>query len=299
MAGLSGFRVLLQTPSDLTIAVQAAVPAASDFQTVGGFQTNSLEISADAIDITNKSSGENMQILDKRGLLSITSSGSGILLDNAVSRTIEASALSQTLRWYRLIREDDGRAFIAKFKLSDYSFSSPHDGAVSFSTTFMSSGGIYVQGPGTFRYDTVSDRITAFSNAAATLSYRHTKSADYAFASIPAVADRKAAIETTLTAADLTLIPAAADAVPADVLTLAGSTVVDMFAFPVLFVRKSDLFNAQGARIRQLQVLDSLDQVIHPQPLQDYTIQTVEYLAYYFAPPLTMGENLEVKIQAG
>ena len=293
---LSGFKYLLQTPLDQVKAHGSDVPDEADFTDIGGFRSNDLENSANPIEITNKSSGENREILNKRGLVSLNFSGAGILYNSQIHHDLEANVYSQDLRWFRIIRED-GRKFIAKCKISNWNTSSAHDNAVNFSGTFMSAGTIYIKGPGNFAFDTASNRITAFNNQAAQVQFRKTKSADYAFANIPSVNARKAAIEATLDAANLAGLAAALTG-PNDDVSLDGAAAANMFAFPVLFIRKSDLEPA-GQPVRTIQILDSLDETIEPQTLKDYDIGGTVYRAFYFVPPLGMGESLSVKIQAG
>lgn len=297
MAALSGFKYLLQTPLSNTVAKQTAVPADSDFSDIGGFQSNDFEGAATAIDITNKSSGEYRQLLDKRGITTLNFTGQGILLNEQIHKDLEVNLFSQELRWFRVIRED-GRKFVAKCKISNWNTASTHDGAVSFSGTFMSAGAIYIRGPGSFAYDTSSDRITAFSNLLTIFNYIPHKSADYAFASIPAQAARKAAIEATLDGQDLHSL-AESTGNPNALISLAGSSALNMYAFPVLFIRNSEFLNAQGEDVRVLQILDTLDQVLYPETLKSYEINTHSHRAYYFPTALTMGETLRIKIQIG
>lgn len=139
----SGNTFILKTPSDSSIKIQDAVPADSDFDTIAGFQSNSLDFAQSIIDVTNKSSSENMQILADHGIKSLTISGSGFLQDESLSRDIEDSVLNQELRWFQAER-DDGRKFTAKFKISSYTNEGSYDGAINFSVTLNSSGAITV-----------------------------------------------------------------------------------------------------------------------------------------------------------
>lgn len=191
MASQSGFRFLLKTPLDETVAKQDGIPDLTAFSTVGGFQSNSVDIGATEIDITNKSTGENRTILDRHGIRTLNTTGSGILQDTQLAKNIEQNVIDQDLRWFVLQRED-GRSFISKFKMSSYNFSGTHDGAVTFSITLMSSGTLYIEDSSGFKYDTGTNRITAFNNIANTLRYKAIKSDDYAFASIPD--DRRQAV---------------------------------------------------------------------------------------------------------
>lgn len=141
---LSGHLLVLKTPTG-GMATQAAQPSNSDFDNYTGFQSNNLDFSATVIDVTNKSTSENMTILDSRGIKSFTVSGSGFIEDEALHKEIEANMLSQTLRWFQIERSDgSGRTYTAKWKISAYSFDGSYDGAVNFSITLNSSGAVVV-----------------------------------------------------------------------------------------------------------------------------------------------------------
>lgn len=145
MAGLSGFKTLLQTPTDETKAAQATAPAAADFSTIGGFQSVDSDGSASEIDVTNQSSGEYREILDGRGVRSLDINCSGVLQNTAIAKALEANQFSQKLRWFRIVQEDDSnRTKTAKFKITSFSKSSAHDGSVNFSMSLMSSGPVTI-----------------------------------------------------------------------------------------------------------------------------------------------------------
>ena len=141
MGALSGFKTKLQTPTDEAKASQEAAPAAGDFATVGGFQQIDGDHSASEIDVTNQSSNESRELLNERGIRSMDLSGSGVLLDSAIAKALEANLYSQKLRWVRILQEDDGgRTRAARCKITNFTHASAHDGSVTFTITLMSSG---------------------------------------------------------------------------------------------------------------------------------------------------------------
>ena len=145
MAALSGFRLLLKTPTDATIAIQTAQPANSDFSTIGGMQSTNVDWSASEIDVTTQSSDENRELLDGRGIKSLNFAASGQLQDSQIAKDLEANFLTQRLRWFQVEQEDNtNRRYTVKFKLTSYSFSGNHDGSVDFNLTLMSSGAISI-----------------------------------------------------------------------------------------------------------------------------------------------------------
>lgn len=185
MPGLSGFEYRLKTPTADAIAEGTALPKISDFAEIGGFQSNSFTGNAEPIDITNKSSGENRELLNSRGVVSVEISGEGVLQDSTAHRDLQVALLKQKLRWF-LVEREDGRNFIAKFKITAFNVDATHDGPQNFSITLMSSGTLYIRDSDGSAYDTGSDRITAFASQVNPFSYFLYNSARYFPSQIPA-----------------------------------------------------------------------------------------------------------------
>lgn len=145
MPSLSGFQLLLKTPTDGAMAIQENAPQDSDFATIGGMQSTSFDLAATEIEVTNQSSNENREILDGRGVRSLSITGSGQLQNSQIAKDLEANVLSNRLRWFQVEQQDNSnRKYTAKFKLSSYNFSGNHDGSVDFSLTLMSSGAVTI-----------------------------------------------------------------------------------------------------------------------------------------------------------
>ena len=143
--GLSGFTMVLQTPSNAAVAVQEAAPADGDFTTVGGLQSKTMDFAASEIDITADDTNENRTLLDGHGIKSLDFSADGFLKNNQIYKDLEASWASQSLRWFRIIQPDNGnRTYTAKFKITSIQHTGTHDGAVGFSATLMSSGAVTI-----------------------------------------------------------------------------------------------------------------------------------------------------------
>ena len=187
MAILSGFKFLLSTPTGADVPFQSARPAENLFTTIGGFQSNGLNISAEGIDITNKSSGEWRELLKNRGKVSLDISGAGIMDDTDLKKELELNVINEKLRWFKLTREDN-RSFYALCKIVSLNFQGQHDQAMTFDFALQSSGGVIIQDAGGFTYDGGQRRITAFSNRLPAFDYINDAkyaSPAYALANLP------------------------------------------------------------------------------------------------------------------
>ena len=184
MPALSGFLYKLKTPNVVSVAEQTTLPNLTAFNDIGGFQSNTMSGSASEIDVTTKSSGENKELLNKRGIVSLEFSGEGVAQDTDTHKSLAISFLSQKLRWF-LVEREDGRKFISRFKITSYSVSATHDGPQTFSISLMSSGAIYIRDTSGFSYDTQTDRITAFASQVSPFNYFLFNSARYFPSQIP------------------------------------------------------------------------------------------------------------------
>ena len=139
--GVAGVTFLLETPSDDAKAnLVTTAPQDADFSKVGGIQTNSFDFSATEIEVTDKDSNENRELLNARGIKSFNISGSGFLDSSAVHKALESNKVSQKLRWFRL--KSDVRTYVGLFKITSLSVEGAHDGALGFSLSLSSSGAI-------------------------------------------------------------------------------------------------------------------------------------------------------------
>ena len=145
MPPLAGFKTWLQTPTDENLASQEASPLANQFETIGGFQTIDPSYTATEIDATNQSSNENRELLNERGIRSSNISGSGVLQNSAIAKALELNWISQKLRWFQVVQQDNNnRTYKSRFKITNFSHSSAHDGTVNFTIELMSSGPISI-----------------------------------------------------------------------------------------------------------------------------------------------------------
>ena len=136
---IGGVKLLLQSPTDEAIASGVNAPQDTDYSTLGGFQSNNFDAAVTIIEVTDKGSSENREILNERGIKTVTIGGEGFLEDTAIARALETNFFNQKLRWFRLVR-DDGTKISGQFKLATYSFAGSHDGAVTMTISLESSG---------------------------------------------------------------------------------------------------------------------------------------------------------------
>ena len=170
MAFLSGFKLLLSTPQGEVTPFQSALPADNQFQTIGGIRSTNFNISANSIDVTNKSSGEWRELLENRGVVTLSLSGDGIMDASNLQKELELNTQTQKLRWFRISRED-GRSFLVKCKITSFEFSGDYDQAMTFSISLESSGGMTIKDTGGFVYNGEMRKITSFSNLLANFDY--------------------------------------------------------------------------------------------------------------------------------
>ena len=192
MKSLSGFKFLLSTPTGSDTPFQSAMPDSAGFSVIGGMQTNGMNLSASGVDITNKSSSEWRELLDRRGVCMLSVSGNGIMDDTNLKKDLETTFVQQKLRWFRIQRED-GREYFFKGKLTTFNASGPHDGPLAFNLSIESSGGITIKDAGGFTYNGSQRKITAFSNLLSQYDYitaQKYASPSYKFSEIPDTTDR-------------------------------------------------------------------------------------------------------------
>jgi TP901-1 family phage major tail protein len=111
------------------------------FTTIGGMRTTSLTMNDEMVDITNKDSGRARTLLAQGGVNSITVAGSGVFTDSASETTLKGKFDISAFTNYQFIVPDFG-TFTGAFMLSTLEYGGEHNGEVTYSFTFESSGTI-------------------------------------------------------------------------------------------------------------------------------------------------------------
>ena len=184
-----------------------------------------------------------------------------------------------------------GEPLLQDLNFLNYTLNSNYDNAVGFNLSLVSSGALYIRDTSGFAYDTISDRITAFNNQEASVTYKFFKSPDYTSSAIPA--DKVTALQAHVRTSGRLASTASATTGPNDDVTLTGSGTTNMFAFPIIAIPKTVLANMM------LQILDAFDRTIDPQPLGEFTASSTDYQVYFIDQALTKDESIEIKIQVG
>ena len=72
------------------------------FTTVGGMRTTNFTLNNQAVDTTNKSSGQWRELLSGAGISSINISGSGVFTDDAAEETVRGYAFNNEIHNYQI-----------------------------------------------------------------------------------------------------------------------------------------------------------------------------------------------------
>lgn len=284
---LAGIKFRMKTPFDDAVANGQAVPTVDQFQHIGGFQSNTFETNVTVIDTTNKDS-ENSQILDERGIVSRASSGEGLVENSEIFKKLEINAENRKLRWF-LFERDDGRTFVAKFKISNLTRTGSYDDAVKFSASFQSSGPISITDEDGASFDTGLNRFVSFSSELANFDLISTFTGNYDGS------DRDAFVSSYVQAFNL-LSTNAVSQTPSSDITLDGSQTAGEEGFPVFFIKKSDLAGNRYVQVTDT-VLNSPVRVISLEDKQDEV--PTDWRAFYIPQLRGNGEGLIVNLVVG
>ena len=118
---------------------------AGTYTTLGGLQTTTLTMAAEAIDSTTHGSNQNKEVLDGAGIKSMSISGSGLYESGATLTNVETAALDQTLTRFQVIDSSSGgRTYTGLFKITSVERGGGYNDAQAFSISLESSGSITV-----------------------------------------------------------------------------------------------------------------------------------------------------------
>jgi len=111
------------------------------FTTVGGMLSTTIAINGEAVDITDKDSAGNRELLADAGVNSVSVSANGVFKDTASETTIRTNAQNQTIDNYEIVFES-GEKFSGAFQIITYETQGEHNGARQYSITLESSGAV-------------------------------------------------------------------------------------------------------------------------------------------------------------
>lgn len=111
------------------------------FTTIGGMRTNSFSLNNQAVDTTNKSSGQWRELLSGAGTSSINISGSGVFTDDAAEETVRGYAFNNEIHNYQ-IAFGNGDVLEGPFQITSYGRSGSHNNEEAYSLSLASGGAV-------------------------------------------------------------------------------------------------------------------------------------------------------------
>lgn len=111
------------------------------FTTVGGLRSTSITQNDEAVDVTNKDSSNNRELLANGGVQSVSISGSGVFTDAASETTLESDFGASTFSNYQVIVPDFG-TYEGAFMVASLEYAGEYNGEVTYSVTLESSGAV-------------------------------------------------------------------------------------------------------------------------------------------------------------
>jgi TP901-1 family phage major tail protein len=111
------------------------------YETVGGFKSNNIDINGQAVDITNKDSGGFKESLDGGGTVSLSTTASGVFLDDASFARVHDAALNNAHLDCR-ITVPDFMIYTGPFMVTTLGLDGGTEDAVSYNINLESAGPI-------------------------------------------------------------------------------------------------------------------------------------------------------------
>ncbi len=111
------------------------------YQVVGGFRSNTFSINGETVDVTSKASGGFRELMEGAGIVSISTSGSGVFVSDTVFETVHNAMLNQTHLNGR-ITVPGFKSYAGNYAVSQLEMSGEHNGEVTYSIGLESSGTI-------------------------------------------------------------------------------------------------------------------------------------------------------------
>ena len=109
--------------------------------TIGGLRSTSMTLNDEAVDITNKDSGSQRELLPAGGILSMSISGSGVFTDSTAEQTLRSAYGNSTFKSYNVIVPDLG-TYAGTFMIASLEYGGEYNGEVTYTVTLESSGAV-------------------------------------------------------------------------------------------------------------------------------------------------------------
>jgi TP901-1 family phage major tail protein len=111
------------------------------FMPVGGFKSNSFSINDENIEVTNKDSGGFREILAGAGIRTVSTSGSGVFVDDAVFAEVNQMVLNSVHGNWQIIVPNFG-IYEGRFAVVSLDVSGEYNGEVTYDISLDSAGPI-------------------------------------------------------------------------------------------------------------------------------------------------------------
>jgi TP901-1 family phage major tail protein len=109
------------------------------FVAVGGFKSNSFSINDETIEVTNKASGGFREILAGAGIRTVSASGSGVFVDDAIFAEVNQMVLNSVHGTWQVIVPDFG-VYEGRFAVTSLDMSGEYNGEVTYDISLDSAG---------------------------------------------------------------------------------------------------------------------------------------------------------------
>ena len=136
MAAQKGSALLLKIG-----ASPSGAASADTYTTVGGLRSTSISMSDEAVDVTNKDSANNRELIANGGTQSVSISGSGVFTDAASEATLRGAFGGSDIPNFEIVIPDFG-SYKGKFMISSLEYAGEFNGEVTYSVTLESSGAV-------------------------------------------------------------------------------------------------------------------------------------------------------------
>jgi TP901-1 family phage major tail protein len=110
--------------------------------TIGGLRSSSLTINEETVDVTNKDSSGNRELLADGGILSMSISGSGVFTDSTAEQSFRSAAVgATTFQTFTFVIPDLG-SYAGTFQVTSLEYAGEYNGEATYSFSLESSGAI-------------------------------------------------------------------------------------------------------------------------------------------------------------
>jgi len=112
---------------------------AATYNPVGGFRSNNFTINGARVDITNKDSGAYTEALEGAGFLGLSTSASGVFMDDAAFADVHGHLLARTHPLAQIFVPDWG-TYEGKLAITSLEMAGEQDGEITYSISLENAG---------------------------------------------------------------------------------------------------------------------------------------------------------------